>query len=190
MQKPSPGLKRSIAILIIAGFTIAGCSSQDSLTQESTRQQIEQQKLLTKQQTDLAKASQELVAADARARLQITQLQSKLQTDFQTERKDIGQQRDALEQDRRDIAQYRHRDPLIAAALANACSVLVALLPILLLIQLLKCARDEPSDVPVTELLICDLVAENPMLPRSVDVPIVSASKALPQESSSPKRIL
>jgi hypothetical protein len=87
-----------------------------------------------------------------------------LQREMQTERNEIGHQRDQLEAERRDIADSRHRDPIIAAAITRVAMVVVSLLP-LLICWLLLSQKIEPADEQqMTELLLEDLVSTEPRL--------------------------
>ena len=104
--------------------------------------------------------------ADRHSQQQAEQNQqiAELQHHMATERAEVGRQRDALEFERRELAQQRRTDSIIAAAITNAVPLLACLLPLLLCWQLLR-RRDEPADdAVVTEVLIEDLVVAKPLL--------------------------
>ena len=83
---------------------------------------------------------------------------------MQTERSEIGHQRDQLETERREIADSRNRDPIIAAAITRVAFVVVSLLPLLICWLLLQ-QKVEPADKnEITELLLDDLVSSEPRL--------------------------
>ena len=95
---------------------------------------------------------------------QLTAYQAELDQRIQSERHSLDQQRAALEAERRQIAQQRHRDPLIAAGITQAALLIVASLPILLLILLLRAAASEPEDAALSELLVQELASDAPQL--------------------------
>ena len=73
--------------------------------------------------------------------------------------------RDQLEDDRRDIAAQRHRDPLIAAAITNIGLILACLLPLVLCVVILRSLRNPVADEEaLTEFLVHEIVADQPLL--------------------------
>jgi len=63
--------------------------------------------------------------------------------------------REVLEQERKQIAAQRHRDPVLAASIQTVGLVLAALLPLVVCIYVLKqMSRSEPDDGAVAELLV------------------------------------
>jgi small-conductance mechanosensitive channel len=152
-------------ILTLILLTGASCSSDENsrVAELATRQlerQAEQNQRMAELQQEVASGSRELVEADARSRQEMVTLQREMQT----ERNEIGHQRDQLEAERRDIADSRHRDPIIAAAITRVAMVVVSLLP-LLICWLLLSQKIEPADEQqMTELLLEDLVSTEPRL--------------------------
>jgi Na+/glutamate symporter len=74
-----------------------------------------------------------------------------------------GQQQ--LEQERREFAQQRHRDPIIAAAIANVGLLIACLLPLIIALYLIgKMNTQEPDHAAVAELLTTELTSDNPRL--------------------------
>lgn len=99
------------------------------------------------------KAASELVQRDAESRQQWLSLHE----DLQTERAEIGHQRDLLEEDRRTWSQRERRDPIIAAAVNTLGLLAACSLPLILVAMLLwKRPPDESSEV-VNEVLVEDL---------------------------------
>ena len=153
--------------LAITALTITGCpeSEQKKLVEMAERhleQQAEQSRRMGELQHQVAEGSRQLVEADAKARQEIVALQR----DIQAERSEIGRQRDTLEAERRDLAAKRRLDPIIAEAIARTGMILACLLPLVLCWHLLKQPADQASDHEIAELLIGDLVADQPLLPR------------------------
>ena len=88
-----------------------------------------------------------------------------MQHDLRTDQAEIGHQRDQLENDRREIAAQRHRDPIVAAIIMDVGIVLACLLPLALGVYVLRAAcRAGESDGAVAELLVQELVASEPRL--------------------------
>jgi len=96
----------------------------------------------------VAEASRQLVEADAKSRTEIVALQRDLQQG-QTE---LGRQRDQLEDDRREFADQRNRDPIIANTLTTVGTTIACLLPLVLgtLAEILveEIATDKPVLLP------------------------------------------
>lgn len=155
-----------IATLLLSIVTLASCDNNGlpPIVEELARKQAAQQESLTKQSKELTEASRQLVESDAKARKELVDMQSNVQAQIEGQRQVVQQQRDSLEGERREIAHQRHRDPLIAAALVQAATLIVAALPIVALVLLIRAARQEPSDVSVAELIIHDSTAEQPLL--------------------------
>ena len=153
-----------LILLAVSPLIASSCNDRDPLVDEMVRQQATHHETIARQGEELTKASRELVESDAKARRELAEHDAQLQVQRESERQNLDAQRDALETERREIAKQRHRDPLVAAALVQAATLLVAALPILLLILLVRAARNEPADVPLGDLLIHDLTAEEPLL--------------------------
>ena len=70
-----------------------------------------------------------------------------------------------LEQDRREIAEQRHRDPIIAAVIQNIGLTLACLLPLLVAVFVIRQMQSqEPDHAAVAELLILEMTADEPRL--------------------------
>ncbi|HCO27050.1 MAG TPA: hypothetical protein DIT97_30080 [Gimesia maris] len=151
--------------LILTLLTSIGCNSdENSLVADLATQQLERQADQNRRMSDLqqevASGSRELVEADAKARQEMVTLQRQIQS----ERSEIGYQRDQLEAERRRIADSRNRDPIIAAAITKVAFVVISLLPLLICWLLLQ-QKVEPADKnEITELLLDDLVSAEPRL--------------------------
>lgn len=166
-MKPTAIQPARIGILMLSIVTLASCDAPNTLppiVEDLAKKQAAQQESLTKQSRELSEASRLLVEFDAKARKELVEHQSNVQSHIETQREVVQQQRDSLEGERREIAERRHRDPLIAAGLVQAATLLVAALPILVLILLIRAAQNEPVDVPLGELLTHELVTERPLL--------------------------
>lgn len=155
-------LQITLTLILLTG---AGCNSDENsrVAELATRQlerQAEQNQRMAELQQEVASGSRELVEADARSRQEMVTLQREIQT----ERNEIGHQRDQLEAERREIADHRHRDPIIAAAITRVAMVVVSLLPLLICWLLLRQKIEPANDQQMTELLLEDLVSAEPRL--------------------------
>jgi hypothetical protein len=127
-----------------------GCSSADDrlaeLSEKSLTRQAEQNQQMVQQTTQVAQATRQLVAADAQARTELIAAQAQLQHDLQTEREGLERNHEVLEAERKELAAQRHRDPIVAAALIQAATLLACLLPIVLCLAILRALRHEATD--------------------------------------------
>jgi hypothetical protein len=90
---------------------------------------------------------------------------TELQHDMQTDQREIGRQRDSLEQERRQIAAERSREHLVSTTVLTIGTLLVAGLPLLVGIYLLRAVQQpETSDGRLAEVLFEELQAEKPPL--------------------------
>jgi len=178
-------LRITLTLILLTG---ASCSSdENSRVAELATQQLERQsdqnRRMAELQQEVASGSRELVEADAKARQEMVTLQREMQT----ERNEIGHQRDQLEAERRDIADSRNRDPIIAAAITRVAFVVVSLLPLLICWLLLR-QKVEPADKnEIAELLLDDLVsAESRLMPPATSKPDKLRLTDLPQPPDTP----
>lgn len=139
-----------MAIIGLMTLVVTGCSARHSLNEEEWSQLIK----MPESNTETAK---ELVSRDAQSRQQWLELHE----DLQTERTEIGHQRDLLEEDRRIWADRDRRDPMIAEAIGSAGVLLACSLPLLMVTLLLWPRKREEDDV-VTEVAVTDLLKDVP----------------------------
>lgn len=137
---------------------------------------------MAQQSEVVAEASRQLIEADAQARQELIGLQGNLQ-DQQAE---IGAQRDALEQERRDVARQRQRDPIIAAAVTGVGVLVATLAPLLLCWYVLGGLRRHSSDEALVELLVTEFTTGSPvlLLPTDQERTVASGFPLLPEISA------
>jgi leucyl-tRNA synthetase len=194
---------RTTLVLIVIWPTVTGCAEPPDkrlaeFAQQSVAQQARQNEQLVQQNQQVAEAARELVTADAHARQEAIQmqrevaqreaesrrelaaLQREVQTAIQQDRQSLNRQHEDLEHERRQIAQQRQRDPILAAAISSAVLVLACLAPLLLCWYVLHVAgRSSPDDAAVSELLIQELAGEQPrLLPRLSSPPALEHHQA------------
>ena len=167
--------KRMILLTVLALMvTTTGCEEDENenkrlaeMAERQLQRQVEQNRHMAELQHEVAEGARQLVQADAEAREEMVALHR----DVQAERTEIGRQRDSLEDERKVIASQRHRDPVIAAAITNVGLLLACLLPLVLCWYLLRRPMEPADDGAVTEVLLQDLVSDNPLLLPRVEQP-------------------
>jgi hypothetical protein len=158
----------------------AGCSSapdmRDQRLAEFAHQSMEQQakqnqyiaeqsQAVVEESGELAEASKELVASDAKARQDLIGAQERLTAQLHDQRATVDVGRDQLEVERKRIADQRHRDPLLAAAIQNIGLIIACLLPLIICIFVIRqMTSAEPDDGAVAELLVSELTSDQPRL--------------------------
>jgi hypothetical protein len=134
-----------------------------------------EQEKANRSQAQAAEASRELVQADAKARGEMVALQR----DMQQGQADLGRQRDQLEQDRRQYAEQRNRDPILANTIIDVGTILACLLPLVLGIALVLGLRDQTqTDSALTEILVEEIAGDRPVL-----LPSPNSREAIGQEA-------
>jgi hypothetical protein len=165
------------AILLL----MSGCDEEENrrlaeMAERQLQRQAEQSRQMNELHQEVAAGSRRLVEADAKARGEMVVLQREMQV----ERTEIGRQRDVLEDERRQLATQRQRDPLIAAAITQTGILLVCALPLFVAIGLLFRRVEPADDQAVAEVLLQDLVAEQPLIR-------LTTTPALAQPSQTPR---
>lgn len=150
------------AMLMAVMVITAGCQNENDRLAEMASRHAAQQSELSKEtvrlQSELVEGTQNLVEADAAARRDFIELGAKLDK----QRAEIARGQEELHGERRDIAEQRHRDPIVANAVLAAGSLLACLLPLLLAAYLLRSQLEEPDDHATTELLLAEIAARHP----------------------------
>jgi hypothetical protein len=141
-----------------------GCSSGDDrlveLSRESAERQAEQNRLVETNNRQVLEATNKLVEADAKSRTENIELHRQIET----ERSGINQQRDVLEQERRQIAGERIRDPIVADSILAVGGLIAAILPLLVCLALLRGLFQKSDQETIADVLIEDLVSRQPLL--------------------------
>jgi hypothetical protein len=170
---------RSITMLmsVLMPGAIAGCSrapderlaefAQQTMTEQIRQNQrmADQSEAIVDESHQLAEAAKELVERDAEARRDLIAAQQELTSQLNEQQLAIYTGHDQLEQDRREIAEQRNRDPIIAAVIQNVGLVIACLLPLLIAVQVIRQMHSqEPDHAAVAELLTLDLTSDEPLL--------------------------
>ena len=163
------------AVLLLA--TIGGCGrSPDERLADFARQtmteQIKQNDRMAEQSQavvegshQLAETAKELVEHDAEARRELIAAQQELTSQLNGQQSAIQTGHQQLEQDRREIAEQRHRDPIIAAVIQDFGLFIACLLPLVVAVFVIRQMQSqEPDHAAVAELLVLELTADEPRL--------------------------
>jgi len=155
-------------IVMAALFLTAGCSeSRDErlvvMAEKNIAEQVRQNERMAAQSVQIAEASKRLVEADSQARQEMLQAQAALQDEIQGARNNVDRQRDLLESERREIADQRYRDPIVAESIGAVGLTIACLLPLMLAGYVVHCLRHTvDGDEALSELLVMELAGEQP----------------------------
>jgi len=159
--------------IVLAVILTSGCDKDRRFVEMAERQmsiQAEQNRNVAELQREVAKGSRELIEADAKSRQEMVTLHREVQA----ERAEFGKQRDSLEVDRRKLASQRQWDSLTAASITTGGLLICCVLPLVLCWYLLQRPEDPGDDHQVVEVLLEDLVAQQPMfLTRNDGTPAI-----------------
>ena len=181
------GKRKTMLILLIAGLaTMIGCEEDERLAElakDATQRQAEQNQEMVRLNREVAASHQRVIEADAQSRQEVLQVQRELierdeqgrqelnalQRDSQTaihqERSSLDHQHEKLDDERKEIATQRNRDPIVAAAITGLGVVLACLAPIVLAMYLLRAVhRQEPTDAELAELLVQEIASDRSVL--------------------------
>ena len=165
---PQPILVVVAAVVVLV---IAGCRDDENerLADQAERnleRQSAQELRNMEVHREVAEGTRRLVEADAAARQEIVALHR----DVQLERSELGRQRDLLELDRRDVANARNREPVIAEAIQAVGLMLACAIPLLIAWQILRRSDAGDENAVMAELLVEELSSPNLILPHARSV--------------------
>ena len=127
----------------------------------------DQSKAVVDESHQLAKAAKELVNLDAQARRELLAAQSELTSQLSQQQSVVDAKRDELEQERREIAGRRNRDPIIASVIKHTGLILGCLAPLAICAYVIRQMQSqEPDHAAVAELLVQELTR-----PKILSVP-------------------
>jgi hypothetical protein len=206
MVKMLPSCPTFWAIILL--LTVIGCSGPDDrvveVTREAAARQAEQNAIIARQTQQLTEMSanfleaeersrqelialqQDIVERDAECRQELATLHRETQAAVSGQRKEVDRQRDLLEAERKELAEQRHRAPLVAAAITQAGLLVACLAPLVLCGWLIYSLRHGGEDhTGVVQLMVDELVTQSPdrLLPAP---PTGERTKALPNTDAEP----
>jgi len=145
---------------------LADFAQQSMAEQRKQNDRIaDQSQAVVEESHQLAETAKELVKSDAEARRELIAAQQELTSQLNGQQAAIHTGHQQLEQDRREIAEQRHRDPIVAAVIQNFGLTLACLLPLLVAVFVIRQIQSqEPDHAAVAELLILEMTADEPRL--------------------------
>ncbi len=146
---------KKLVMPVILAVLVTGCSD-DRLTQlarEAADRQARQNEEMARVTRDSTEATKRLVEAESQARTELNAMQKNL-IDGQ------GQ----LEDDRKDLANERYRESILAPIISTLGATLICVLPVAVCWYLLHGLREETSNPEVMEYLVQEITAEQPLL--------------------------
>ena len=155
-------------LMLFLVLALTGCDKEEKL-RAWQQQQVEQ---LQQQARENSETARELVKADAQARQEVAVLHRNLQS----ERIEVGHQRDALESDRKEVATTRQRLPLMAAAFQGGAVLLTCALGLGICGGLLSGVSKPDSNGELEDLLVLEVGGESTPLSssRRLDSPTIT----------------
>jgi hypothetical protein len=149
-------------IVLLAALMIAsGCSDENArvaqVAQEAAQRQAEQNQEMSHLNREVAEGTKRLVEGQADANQH-----------WQTMQQNIHQQQDQLEAERRQQADSRQRDSLLAPVLWSLGVLLVCCLPLLLCWQLLTGLAKETHEATITQLLLDEMTCPSGIMIQPV----------------------
>lgn len=151
--------RAAVLLLLVA----VGCDNDDErlveLAREADARQAEQNREIAQQNHELAEATNKLIQADAEARKELVALEREVQT----ERAEVGRQRDQLEVERRENAKDRRWDSAASEAVHGGAILLACLLPLLLCAYMLHALRHTDPNEAIGEILTAEIVSDDPV---------------------------
>lgn len=163
--------RTSMALLAaILVLNASGCRDNENkrlaeMAERNLERQAQQETRNTELQHQVAEGTKRLVEADASARETIVDIHR----DVQAERQGLGAQRDRMEDERRQIAETRNRESIIAESIKAIGLLIACLVPLLIALQILRRSDTPDESAAVAELLLSDMVADRPTIVRIID---------------------
>lgn len=167
-------------IIAVAITFIAGCGdppdmrdqrlaefAQDVMkTQKEQNDRIaNQSQAVVKQSQHVAEAARDLVRNDAEARREMVLVHADLVSRLDKQRSVVEEARDRLEQERREIAHRRNRDPVIARAVESVGLSILCLVPVAVSLYVIRqMTAGHADDAVVAEMLTVELARSAPKL--------------------------
>jgi hypothetical protein len=176
---------------------IGGCDDDNENAQvarvarESAAQQAAQNQEMAKLHREVATGTRQLVEADAQARQELILAQQQLaqqQADLAQQQAELAQRHDALDAERRELAEERYRESLLAPVISGIGLLVLCCLPLVLAWYLLQGWRQESTDeTAIGNLLVEELVSQRPLLLPHCVLPPPIASPGNPIYSPAPQ---
>lgn len=176
MKNRTQGNVVAISLCILA-ITIAGCSdskderlvnfAKETMTEQRKQNDrlAEQSAVIVEKTGHLTQAAEKLVEQDAEARRELIAAQQHLQSELNQQQSTVDAHRTRLEDERKQIAVQRGRDPIIANAITNAGLRLACVLPLVVCVLVIRqLHHQQPDDAAIAELLLVEATQQRSAL--------------------------
>ena len=154
-----------LAVLCLTWLT--GCGDPDrykevaEVAREGANRQAQQNSEMARLNREVVEGTKRMIEADAQARKEMVVVHHELQA----ERDSLNLGFNMLESERKQIAEQRRTESVVVPALKTIGGALVGTSVVVLCLVLLIGQRNtDASDAELNELLICDMVREQPQL--------------------------
>ena len=183
---------RQIPILLAATvILVTGCENSNEnervakVATEAAERQARQNEEMARLNREVAEGTRRLVEADAEARKELTTMQH----DLQSQQAEVGEQRDQLETERKEIAGQRRTESMLGPILKGCAAAAVIAVTIGYCWSLLfSLRRYDDADQVLGELLVDELLSEKPVLLPPPGAKAIEHT-ALPKDSHGPPRL-
>jgi hypothetical protein len=154
---PESSLNRRATLILLATIGVIGCSDNERVAEVAltgSKRQADLDQEMIRLNREVAAGTQRLIEAQGQADQQALAAQH-----------DLQKQRDALELERRQIAEKRASESLLAPILFTLGSLTVCSLPIVLCWFLLRGLGHDAAETEVSRLLIDQLIDDDEVEP-------------------------
>ena len=141
--------------------------ARDTMTEQRIQngRMADQSEAVVQESSKLAETAKLMAEHEAQARREMMAAQSELTSQLNQQQAAVDAGRDRLELDRQQIAEQRHRDPMIAMAIETAGLAVAWLLPLVICFFVIRQMQfQEPDHAAVAELLIQEFSGDQPRL--------------------------
>ena len=185
-------IRRIPILLVVATILATGCDEDGNenrrvakVATEAAERQAKQNEEMARLNREVAEGTRRMVEADAEARKEITAMQH----DLQSRQAEVGEQRDQLESERKEIAGQRRTESMLGPMLKGCAAAAVIAVTIGYCWSLLfGLKRHDDADQVLGELLVDELLSEKPVLLPPPGATAIEHT-ALPEESQGPPRL-
>lgn len=153
----------TVLVVTVVALVIAGCRDDENIrlaaqAEKNLERQAAQELRNADLHREVAAGTRRLVAADAETRGEMVGLYR----DVQSERFELGKQRDQLEVERREVAAAISHNPLIAEAIKAVGLMIACAAPLLIAWQVLRRSDQGDENEAIAELLLDEAILSSP----------------------------
>jgi hypothetical protein len=179
MKRLNPTVKWILMIVLFTACSLpAGCGEDARLAKmanENSQRQAAQNEEMARLNREIAEGSKRLVAANADANDKLLTAQQQL-----------DKQRTQIDAQRQVLADERHRESILGPLITTVGTLLICALPLVLCWFLLHGLRKGGQEADISQLLIEEIVAEQPTLLPTPSAPAAIDQHKLPALENEP----